>query len=240
MTGEVVTPIYISPMEDRKTYQGVDCVFYDHLEIYASKQTWVSIKMADQIHITKVKNLQTRDKSEYAILLDDQMVRLDEIADIRPVDTRSDRIGIILDVIDFFQLANRRLLEALVKQEENIPDDIVSLIGQIWQELDLWYLRIVERVPMSHHVTSIPPQDWIQKHQSALVSLSKMIQTNDLSQTVGHEGGLGQGYSLTIEDVIMHISYDACTRRDTISSQLARRGIHVGLIDYAHYRRQKN
>ncbi len=77
-------------MKTDRPYTCVSCDFYDTLEIFAMRKNQVKVIYLDpsqQKHtlISTIKNLVTRDKEEYLIMLSDLEIRLDRILEINKV-----------------------------------------------------------------------------------------------------------------------------------------------------------
>lgn len=71
-------------MENNDQYKPVACSFYDSLEAYATLKKELLIQYFDaagfaQKTFAKIRDLQTRDRAEYAILDNGLTIRLDRI-----------------------------------------------------------------------------------------------------------------------------------------------------------------
>lgn len=71
-------------------YKPVDCGWYDYLEIYSMRKTTVTIKFTKDGKtkniITKIEDLHTKNKEEFALLSDGMKLRLDHIISIEPIE----------------------------------------------------------------------------------------------------------------------------------------------------------
>ncbi len=74
---------------DNTPYINISCDLYDQLEAFAMKAIQLKIMIEDDSGVstevyTKIRDLQTKDKEEFAILENGQRVRLDRITSITP------------------------------------------------------------------------------------------------------------------------------------------------------------
>ncbi|GJM28154.1 MAG: hypothetical protein DHS20C17_07890 [Cyclobacteriaceae bacterium] len=70
-----------------KTYQPIDCNFYDHLEAFATRRKYVRIQFFSDIHEFQttdaiIKDLYIRDGYEFMLLSDGMEVRLDRLVSV--------------------------------------------------------------------------------------------------------------------------------------------------------------
>jgi len=77
-------------------YQPIDCGFYDYLEIYCMRKTTVKIDFTEISNqasvITKIENLFSKNKVEFAKLANGTTIRLDIIRELSPISDREQYI----------------------------------------------------------------------------------------------------------------------------------------------------
>ncbi len=71
----------------KSIYVPVNCDWYDYLEIYSMRKNWVDLEFTDTVKIisvkTKIEDLYTKNKEEFAVITDGSHVRLDHIISIK-------------------------------------------------------------------------------------------------------------------------------------------------------------
>lgn len=78
------------------SYKPIDCNLYDVYEAYATLQTLVRIRYRDSdfenVTISKIVTLETRNKEEYIVLENSLRIRLDTILTCMPHDATVNKI----------------------------------------------------------------------------------------------------------------------------------------------------
>ncbi|NME66549.1 Rho-binding antiterminator [Flammeovirga aprica] len=72
-------------MSENKKYKPIACATYDQYEIWAMHGTVLHFQLKDREVKAKIKTLTVVDKVEYAVLDNEDKVRLDEIVEVSAV-----------------------------------------------------------------------------------------------------------------------------------------------------------
>jgi len=113
-----------------KEYQPMDCNVYDHLEIHAMHHSWVEIELRgrDKLHYTKIRTIQAKAGVEYAVLLDDTEMRLDDIVSFRAIKSTDGSVGFLLEMLDYHHWANLSIVDTVITTTDEMIGGLVSHI----------------------------------------------------------------------------------------------------------------
>ncbi len=215
-------------------YKRIACDFYDHFEIYASRKTWVSILLKDgTTYNAKIKNLQTANKEEFAILGSGRKVRLDEIQELSELKEKDPSTWRILDMIDYDHWANHVILSLL--KDHVGSSEVTSRVSHIVNAQEIWLDRI-NNIQGEYDVwQDREPSTWadvIDQHHQKLVdcleeeSTDKEVYYHDLS---------GNKHITQLGDIIHHVVNHGTYHRGQIMEMIRMLGHATAPTDYIYY-----
>ncbi len=185
-------------------YTPISCDLYDQFEIVAVHQDWIRLDLdAHQSILTKIKTLTTRDKKEFAVLLDESEVRLDRIRAIKTIRREDGILGFLLDKIEYNHEANLRIIDVIgssTDQEANI-----RLMSHIINAQDIWNKRMLEESDHFDVWQDHPVQDWGVLLKTTYGDTIRAINVNSIGKAIRFKDTKGSSYQLLTEEIIFHI-----------------------------------
>ena len=226
-------------MSEQSKYKPINCDYYDHFEIHAMRKTWLKLDVQEEdetrTYYTKIKTLHTKDKSEYATLLHDQVVRLDQVLEITPVDLTGTRIGAILDKLDYNQWANQLIIKTL--SGEAVNDSIKRNLSHIFNAMDIWNTRMGSK-GYDYGIWQIhDTADWETISQAMYKSSSAVLNQHDIDTTIDYINLAGEGHQSSVRDIMLHIVNHGTYHRGQIIQSLQQEGLKTVSTDFINYSR---
>ncbi len=226
-------------MSEQSKYKPINCDYYDHFEIHAMRKTWIKLDIKEEdeerTYITKIKTLQTKDKSEYATLLHGEVIRLDQVVEMIAVDLTGSRIGAVLDKLEYNQWANHLIIKTLEGQE--VSEEIKSALSHIFNAADIWNTRMGSQgygygIRQVHDVA-----DWDTISQAMYQSTTAVLNNHSIDDTINYKNLAGETHQSSVRDIILHIVNHGSYHRGQIIQLLQQGGLKTVSTDFINYSR---
>lgn len=228
-------------MSEAPKYKPINCDYYDHFEIHAMRKTWIKLDIKQEgnqkTYFTKIKTLQTKDKSEYATLLHGQVIRLDHVVEMIPVDLTGSRIGAILDKLDYNQWANHLIMKTLDGQ--SISKDINRALSHIYNAADIWNIRMGSEgygynIWQEHDLS-----DWSNISIATYLSTSSVLNSHSIDDTINYKNLAGETHQSSVRDIILHIVNHGTYHRGQIIQLMQQDGLKTVSTDFIKFSRTR-
>lgn len=225
-------------MSEQSKYKPINCDYYDHFEIHAMRKTWIRLDIKEddeRTYYTKIKTLQTKAKSEYATLLHGQIIRLDQVIEMIPVDLTGSRIGAILDKIEYNQWANHLIMKTLHGQE--ISEDIKSALSHIFNAMDIWNTRMGSQgygygIWQVHDLA-----DCMTIAEAMYQSTTAVFNEHSIDDMIKYTNLSGDAHQSSVRDILLHIVNHGTYHRGQIIQSLQQDGLKTVSTDFIKYSR---
>lgn len=216
------------------SYKRIACDFYDHFEIHALRKDWVSIETKEGNRLnTRIKSLETKDKEEFAHLLSDKRLRLDEVnsmALLKDVDPSTWRL---FDLIDYDLWANRKVLGQLENKE--LSNELKRRFSHILNVQNIWLDRINNAKGLDDSWSMIPVVDWITMTESANMRLLTMLESSSLDKQIYYSDRSGNKHHTSLGDIFHHLINHGTYHRGQIMDTMRELGYETTPTDYIYY-----
>lgn len=226
-------------MKNENQYSPINCDFYDHFEIHAMNQTWLQIKYDDSGNqesiYTKIKTLETRDKEEFALLLQGNELRLDKVVEMIPVDITNSVIGHILDKLDYNQWANQLIMNII--DDQNGGEQVIQTMSHNFNAAHLWNSRILKTVSSFKIWQSHEPKDWHKISETLFFDMLKALNSHNISDIITYQNLAGENHQSTLSDILLHVVNHGSYHRGQIILMLQEKGLKTVSTDFIKYSR---
>ena len=225
-------------MSDQDKYKPINCDYYDHFEIHAMRKTWLKIEVKEestQTYYTKIKTLKTQSKSEYATLLNEHVIRLDQVLEMVPVDMDGSVIGQLLDKIDYNHWANELIIKVLADQE--IKEDMSKTCSHIFNAMDIWNTRMRSK-GYNYNIWQVHSKDnWTEIAQATYLSTVAVLSQHDTDTLIHYTNLAGENHQSSIKDIILHVVNHGTYHRGQVIQLLQQQGLKTVSTDFINYSR---
>ena len=219
-------------------YSKISCDFYDQFEIHAMRQNWVELRFKGEIEgskskISKIKNLVTKDKEEFAILLDDGSIRLDQFESITAIGKNDGILGHLLDKVDYNHSANRKVINVL--DNSNISGKIISQVSHIINALHIWNSRLLDVERTFEVWQDHDPSLWDYLINECYNQTVASFNTHEVADMISYTDTKGNPFRLSFSDIIYHQINHSTYHRGQIILLLQQSGRQTTSTDYLRF-----
>ncbi len=215
-------------------YKRINCDFYDHFEIFASRKTWVYILLKDGSEFnTRIKTLETSNKEEFAILNSGRKIRLDVIEELAELKAKDQATWRVLDMIDYDRWANEVVLSIL---EANQPsEEISSRVSHIINAQNIWLDRIGDKHG-EYDVWQLRQSDsWSGHFEDNYQKFMISLEAESTDKIINYHNLAGKKYSTILGDILHHVVNHGTYHRGQIMDMIRHLGIPTKPTDYIYY-----
>jgi len=215
-------------------YKRISCDFYDHFEIYASRKTWVSIVHKNgTVYNTRIKNLQTANKEEFAIIESGKRIRLDDILELSELRQKAPSIWRVFDMIDYDHWANIAILSSL--KEKASSAEIVSRISHIINAQDIWLDRISNKQDKYDVWQNRDQNSWAELIEANYQKLLISMEEASIEREIYYHDLSGKKFATLLGDIIHHVVNHGTYHRGQIMEMIRQLGYPTTPTDYIYY-----
>lgn len=219
-------------------YKRIACDFYDHFEIYASRQTWVNILLKDgQEFNTRIVTLQTANKEEFAIIESGRKIRLDEIHELCELKDKYHSTWRILDMIEYDLWANNLIIKNLQANQPN--DKIISRLSHIINAQEIWLDRINNTSGVYDVWKVQAPHTWTKVLVDLNQQFVRSLEVDHLDKEISYQNLSGTNYTSLLGDILHHVVNHGSYHRGQIMDNIRDLGYETVPTDYIYFVRSK-
>ena len=216
-------------------YKPINCDFYDLFEIHSMRNHWVEIITKDKKnHISQIQTLQTIDKEEFAVMKGGITIRLDEVDSIRHLQPLESILGLLLDKLSYNYWANLRISKVL-KSAKNPNNEVIKLMSHIYNALDIWNKRMLQRTSEFGVWQLHPANQWANLQEMTFIDSIKVLNQFAPEESFHYKDSTGIPYSSQIGATIFHIINHSTYHRGQIIQLLQKDKKGTTATDYFIY-----
>lgn len=143
----------------------------------------------------------------------------------------------ILDLLNYTKLADKRIIDVLIKAEKPLPEANI-LISHILNSQHIWFKRISKEDILFDRFQIHPLTDLEEIHLSVMREILNLYHTRDLKEQIIYSNQSGEEFVNSIEDILIHLANHSTYHRAQIAAQLRANGLTPPITDYIAFKRE--
>lgn len=140
------------------------------------------------------------------------------------------------DKFEYDFLSNKKWCEAILKQEEDLPEYVIKMMSHIVNVHHIWIHRILELPSESFSWDKLPLDYWIQLHQENYLKTIDYLEKNEIQQKVNYHSEEGVELSKESIDILYHILNHSNYHRGQIAKSLRDAGLDVPVYNFITFK----
>ncbi|MBD1434905.1 damage-inducible protein DinB [Sphingobacterium sp. DN00404] len=141
------------------------------------------------------------------------------------------------ELFDYNLECNQILAQAIVSQQEQLPEKVISLYSHILNAHQIWNNRIDPKAKTFGVWQVHDTGEFISLDLTNYRHSSSIIESTDLNQTINYKNSTGQHFTSTIRDIIFHIINHSTYHRAQIATEFRQSNLDPLMTDYIMFKR---
>jgi uncharacterized damage-inducible protein DinB len=141
------------------------------------------------------------------------------------------------EFLKYTKKADEIIIKALAETHFSIPE-ANTLISHVLSAQHIWAKRILGEKPDYAVWEVLRPEDFESIYQTNIKMLEEILATKVLTEEVMYGNSAGNGFTNTIEDILIHVCNHGTYHRGQLAKMLKQAGYVPPVTDYIILKRQ--
>jgi uncharacterized damage-inducible protein DinB len=142
----------------------------------------------------------------------------------------------LLDLINYTQLADRRIIDVFLQSENALPE-AQNTFSHILNAQHIWLKRIQKQEPQFDRFQLQPVDVFEEMHNQNCREMLEVLHNHDMKEMIIYKNASGEPFTNAIHDILFHVVNHSTYHRAQIAIQFRMNNIQPPITDYIAYKR---
>ena len=142
----------------------------------------------------------------------------------------------LLDLINYTQLADRRIVDVFLQSETALPE-AQNIFSHILNAQHIWLKRIQKQEPQFDRFQLQPVDVFEEMHNQNCREMLEVLHNHDIKEMIIYKNASGEPFTNAIHDILFHVVNHSTYHRAQIAIQFRINNIQPPVTDYIAYKR---
>lgn len=142
----------------------------------------------------------------------------------------------LLDLINYTQLADRRIIDVFLQAETAMPE-AQNIFSHILNAQCIWLNRIQNKEPTCDRFQLQPIDVFEDMHNQNCKDMLHVLHNHDMKELIVYKNSSGEPFSNAVHDILFHIVNHSTYHRAQVATQFRLNNIQPPVTDYIAYKR---